>query len=258
MRALGRGAGGDGGVGRDYARLVGLYNYPVDNGHVVTEEYIDGQWELFDPSFGSYYTADPTNTTNPVCLSYDQMQSGMGSSPSVQCVVTNPLHLNTWPGSSPFLGPAIYEQANPGGPIGPEYPMVFPLSLDLTTAPVLDQSMFGPAYLGADYIGGSIVNYNQLFTITGLTAGQTYNFTIVYSGFSGTAARGQTYFQTTGQVTDGGTLTSGGSYQYAFAGGNSPWVISFTASSDTAHVLLTNPYTTILVLYAQSYTISTA
>lgn len=239
------------------ARLVGLYNYPVNNGHVVTEEQINGKWQVYDPSFASYYTTDPSNTTDPVCLSFDQLHAGQGSQPGAMVVVNNRLHLDGRPEATDFLGPAIYEKADPAGPIGPQWPMLFPLSLDLAAKPVLDKSMFGASNLGADYIGGALVNFEQRFTLSGLTAGKTYTLTVAYDGWTGDR-NGQSSFTTYAQVASGGTLVSGAAYNYSLTGSTAPWVIRFTAASPTTTVLLTHMYNWILVLYAQSYTLAEA
>jgi hypothetical protein len=153
-------------------RYVGLYNYPSGNGHSVAELFIDGDWRLYDATYGAYYISAQDPDGLP--LSFDGIRKAYRAQPvSVRRVVT--AHR---PRMEYFTGRNIFMEAVPSGVIGPDKPMVFPLALDLGQFPVLDRSSFGPKYQGADFLGAAGTNQNQEWRLTGLSADHDYVFTV--------------------------------------------------------------------------------
>jgi hypothetical protein len=239
-------------------RIIALYNYPPDNGHVVTELFVDGRWQVYDPTYAAYYTPEPENEVNPVVLSFDQLQDGEGGFPGVSRVVKNPERLNAGgAGALAFVGPEIYVQAEPKGVIGPDRPMVFPLSLDLQDKPSIGLDDFGPENQGAWILGSaSYINVSQEFTLTGLTPGQQYTFTILYKGWGGGVGQ-FSEFVAASEITSGGSLEAGSeSYRFEIGQVNDSWSIRFTAESDTVNLLLTHDYLEPFYLVAESYTLA--
>ena len=115
------------------ARIVNLQNYPENQGHTVCEVFYNDGWHIYDPTHGSYYAlAEEDASVNPTVLSYDQLSNGEADSEKIVCVITAPQRL-TGNSSYGYLGPYIYEAANPRGVIGPTQVMTFPLTMDLTT-----------------------------------------------------------------------------------------------------------------------------
>jgi hypothetical protein len=237
-------------------RIIALYNYPPSYGHNVAELLVDGRWQVYDPTYAAYYTPEPENEVNPVVLSFDQLQDGEGEFPGVSRVVKNPERLNVGGELAlGFIGPEIYVQADPKGVIGPDRPMVFPLSLDLQDKASLGLDDFGPENQGAWILGSAYVNASQEFTLTGLTPGQQYAFTVLYKGWGG--GGGQfSEFVAASEVTSGGSLEAGGeSYRFEIGQVNDPWAIQITAGKDTVNLLLTHDYLVPFYLVADSYTL---
>gem|GEM_PF-1588707 len=236
-------------------RIIALYNYPPNNGHNVAELFVDGRWQVYDPTYAAYYTPEPENEVNPLVLSFDQLQNGQGEFPGVSRVVENPDRLNAGgAGALAFVGPEIYVQAEPKGVIGPDRPMFFPLSLDLQDKPSIGLDDFGPENQGAWILGSAYVNVSQEFTLTGLTPGQEYAFTILYEGWGGGAGQ-FSEFTAASEVTSGGSL-EGGSYRFEIGQVNDPWVIQVTAENDTVNLLLTHDYLEPFYLVAESYALA--
>jgi hypothetical protein len=235
-------------------RIIALYNYPPNNGHNVAELFVDGRWQVYDATYAAYYTPEPENEVNPVVLSFDQLQNGQGNSPGVSRVVKNPERLNAGGATAlAYVGPEIYVQAEPKGVIGPDRPMIFPLSLDLQDKPSIGLDDFGPENQGAWILGSAFVNVSQEFTLTGLTPGQPYVFTAVYDRWGGSAGQ-FSEFAATGEVTYGASPEVD-SYRFEIGKANPPWVIRFTAENDTVFLLLTHDYLTLFYLVAESYTL---
>jgi len=238
-------------------RIIALYNYPPNYGHNVAELLVDGRWQVYDPTYAAYYTAEPGNEANPVVLSFDQLQVGEGEFPDVSRVVKNPDRLNAGgAGALAFVGPEIYSLAEPKGVIGPDRPMVFPLSLDLQDNPSIGLDDFGPENQGAWILGSAFVNVSQEFTLTGLTPGQRYLFSILYNDWGG---GGENLFEfvAVSAVTFGGTMEAGSdSYRFEIGEVNEPWDISFAAENDTVNLLLTHDYLAPFYLVVESYTLA--
>ncbi len=238
-------------------RSIGLYNYPPNYGHNVAELLVDGRWQVYDSTYAAYYTAEPENEANPVVLSFDQLQVGEGEFPDVSRVVKNPDRLNAGgAGALAFVGPEIYSLAEPKGVIGPDRPMVFPLSLDLQDNPSIGLDDFGPENQGAWILGSAFVNVSQEFTLTGLTPGQRYLFSILYNDWGG---GGENLFEfvAVSAVTSGGTMEAGSdSYRFEIGEVNEPWDISFAAENDTVNLLLTHDYLAPFYLAVESYTLA--
>ncbi len=150
--------------------VINLYNYPEGMGHTVAEIYVDGKWRLYDPTFEGFYHAssDPKNA-----LSFSEVVEGYSQGVDIIGVFNNKRF-----GVDEFTGRKIYLNAMPKGVIGPSRPMVFPLSLDIKSAPKISSENFGTKYQGAAYVGIADVNQNQKWKLTGLQAGREYVFTI--------------------------------------------------------------------------------
>ena len=240
------------------ARFINLSNYPANNGHTVTELFIDGHWSVYDPTYGIYYTTEPDNSADPYVLGFDELRAGRGDDPDISRVVGNPQRLAVGgSGAAAYAGPAIYELADPAGLIGPDRPMVFPLHLDLATKPAIGKVDFGPLNQGSAYLGSAYVNNSQEFTLSGLTPGEQYTLTVVYDWAGGYPA-GQTVFDASSQIVSGGTLIDGGSYAFVLGQSNAPWTIRFTADTAEVTLLLTHSYLDYFYLVANSYTLAAA
>jgi|GEM_PF-2014979 len=221
------------------ARLLTLGNYPENNGHAVCEVFYDDAWHLYDPTYGSFFTTTPEDPVTPQVLSFRELAAGLGNREDVTCVVTSP-HRLTSDAAYSFLGPRIYEEANPAGPIGPANRLLYPLSLDLSEGRV-DKSGFGSARQGIQYIGAASSNCSQTWTLTGLTAGEQYDFVITAELLG--SGRPKSIHTQYVMADSGGRLCQSG--QHIFYR-NDPetfeWHIRFVADADVAHVLLTHDY----------------
>ena len=220
------------------ARLLTLGNYPINDGHAVCEMYYDGSWHLYDPTYGAYYTTTPRDTATPRVLSFEELSGGAGNSSSVTCVVTSP-HRITGPNSYSFLGPAIYEAADPKGPVSPDYPLVYPLWLDLAKG-VIKEDEFGAAYQGITFIGAAFSSASQRWTLTGLEAGKTYEFTAAALGVMG---ENSSPFDAVCDLIGGTPDQSLSTHSFDNASPSSMiWKIRFTAQTDSTELLLTHSY----------------
>lgn len=221
------------------ARIVNLHNYPQNNGHTVCEIYYDGAWHIYDPTHGAFYTSTPENRVSPTVLSYEELSAGKGDSPEITCVVTAPERL-TSETSYGFLGPAIYEKANPQGPIGPTQMMFFPLNMDLSTGDSrITRKEYTTAYQGISYIGAANMNTQQLWTIDGLTLGQRYQFILTAVAVGGEIG-GDFVARVAGERA---TIAQNAQHTFNNASPDSmEWVIEFIAQSDTVRLLLSHDY----------------
>lgn len=217
-------------------RVVNLANYPKNNGHTVAELFIDKRWRLYDPTYGAYYVPDQHPDAQPMSLA--EILSAYASRPtSVRRVVTTWRH-----GLDDFTDRDIFVKAEPAGVIGPDRPMVFPLSLDLVKSPVLDTLSFGPAHQGADYLGSAGTNRNHQWQLTGLVAGQEYAFTLAPEHIGGDIDPSDQTFRLTASVS-GGELRSESQHVFDFSGKSAGvWKIRFRAIGPVVTLSLNHPY----------------
>ena len=222
-------------------RLITLGNYPANDGHAVCELYHDGGWHLYDPTYGAYYTtADGQLTIDKpqTVLSFEQLQQGMGDSPQVTCIVTAPWRL-TGAASYSFLGPAIYEKAWPKGVVGPDKPLIYPLTYVMGDTGKLNKDSFTAAYQGISYLGAGDRNQHHDWTVTNLISGNTYSF-VIQGSFVGGEIGGD--FMAYAVGTDA-NISAG--KEHVFNNDNPDslcWRIEFTAEAETVHLYLTHPY----------------
>lgn len=222
-------------------RLITLGNYPANDGHAVCELYHDGGWHLYDPTYGAYYTtADGQLTIDKpqTVLSFEQLQQGMGDSPQVTCIVTAPWRL-TGAASYSFLGPAIYEKAWPKGVVGPDKPLIYPLTYVMGDTGKLNKDSFTAAYQGISYLGAGDRNQHHDWTVTNLISGNTYSF-VIQGSFVGGEIGGD--FMAYAVGTDA-NISAG--KEHVFNNDNPDslcWSIEFTAEAETVHLYLTHPY----------------
>lgn len=152
-------------------KIITMANYPVNNGHVVALISTDGvRWSVYDPTYCAYYTTTPENEIDPYVLSLDELRLGHGKDEDVTCVALATERLTSEQAYA-FLGPEIYEQANPIGAIGPENPLFYPLYLDFNEDREILRNEFGTTYQGASYIGAAGMNNSHIWKLDGLNAG---------------------------------------------------------------------------------------
>ncbi len=222
-------------------RLITLGNYPENDGHAVCEVFYDDQWHLYDPTYGSYYTTSSAEeTVHPYVLSLAELAEGQGDNQDVVCVVTTPQRLNRR-NSYGFLGPRIYEDANPKGVIGPTHPLIYPLTMKFSSdkSSSLTEMDFSAKYQGIQYIGAAGVNNMQEWTLNGLEEGEKYDFVVTADSYNGDSPG---TFLAKAVSTDA-SIMSGAEHEFANEKPASmQWRITFVPSSDTAKILLTHDY----------------
>lgn len=157
------------------SRMITMANYPKNTGHVVAEVYIDGRWQVYDSTYGVYFTTTPEEAENPILLSFEELRSGRGSDPDVTEIVLFEEKV-TSDMARGFISPEIYVQANPAGVFGPDKPMIYPLYMNITEDAEIIKDEFTTAYQGIKYVGAAGINNFQQWTISGLIPGQGYTF----------------------------------------------------------------------------------
>ncbi|MDR1920813.1 MAG: hypothetical protein LBS31_03610 [Candidatus Adiutrix sp.] len=218
-------------------RIVNLHNFPVNAGHTLAEIKVNGRWQLYDPTYGLYYTAEPENSLDPQVLGYEELRRGGALAPGVARVAGNEKRLAA---GGAFADPLIFTQAQPAGPIGQDKPMVFPLTLALNS--VLESEKFDTSTQGAPYIGAAYVNNHQKWTLTGLRPGQNYAFTItpahIVDQEKSAGEKGSFILQARFENAE-----SSETLERAFQADDlGPWRLEFTAAGDEAALYFSHPY----------------
>lgn len=221
------------------ARLLTLGNYPPNDGHAVCEFYYDDAWHFYDPTYGSYYTRTPVDSESPDVLSFEELCAGMGDSPDITCVVTAPHRLISKVAFG-FLGPAIYEKANPKGVLDGTTPMHYPLTISYTEGgTTIDSTQFDTTRQGISVLGAAYICYMQDWTINGLTPGTKYEF-VLSARYVGGEVLGDFVASATAKNA---VITQNAQHTF---NGDKPetmeWVIEFVAESDTVQILLSHDY----------------
>ena len=221
------------------ARLYTLGNYPPDTGHAVCEIYYDNAWHMYDPTYGAYYTSTPEDNISPDVLSYEDLNSGKGDSPDITCVVTTPQRLTSEMAYG-FLGPAIYEKANPQGVLDGTTPMHYPLAISYADGgTIIDRSQYDTSRQGITFLGATSINYMQDWTIDGLTPGVQYEF-VLSADFVGGEVGGDFIANATAEHA---SITKNAQHTF---NSNEPetmeWVIEFVAESDIVKIFLSHNY----------------
>ena len=221
------------------ARIVNLHNYPKNNGHTVCEIYYDGAWHIYDPTYGAFYTSTPENKVSPTVLSYEELSAGAGNASNITCVVIDPDRL-TSEASYGFLGPAIYEKADPKGIVSGENPMHYPLTISYKEGgTTIDRSQFDTSRQGISVLGSAYICFMQDWTLDGLTPGQKYQF-ILTADFVGGETGGDFEAHVTGEQA---AIVRNGTHSFNNASPESmEWVIEFIAQADTVQLLFSHEY----------------
>lgn len=226
-------------------RYVNLMNFPKGYGHTVAELKVNGKWSIYDPTYGVYYTDTPDNKVNPNVLSFWELRNGKGRDKNVVRIFMNNRRFeeqNQW-ATSAFIGPEIYEKANPAGPIGPDKVFKYPLFLDTRSKSVLTKKDLGIENQGSNYIGAASVNNIQEWTLTSLVPGNQYQFIIVPDWIGGELLGEEDNFRATARIVSGGEVTSGDSLTLSInQKPYQPWIIKFKAKKDKVNLLIEHPY----------------
>ena len=161
-------------------RLLTLGNYPEGSGHAVTEVLVNGKWSMYDPTYALYYTTTPKNTKSPNVLSFQELKLGMGKNKNVRRVIGSNSHI-TSQYSYRYMGPEIYEKANPSGIVSPQSKLCYPISYTYKG----EEEIRLTKYQGTTYLGAACINNSQLWEISGLQPGKEYKFVVRSTGICG-------------------------------------------------------------------------
>ena len=221
------------------ARLLTLGNYPINNGHAVCEIYYDGAWHLYDPTYGAYYTDTPEDRSTPNVLSFEELSAGKANSTEITCVVITPERLTSQAAYS-FLGPAIYEKANPKGILDGTTPLYYPLAISYDEGGAkIDSTQFDASHQGISVLGVAYICYMHNWKITNLNVGQTYQFIVSASSVMGEAGGD---FLAAASAENATVIQN---EQHLFSNDDPEsmrWVIEFIAESDTVQITLSHDY----------------
>ncbi|WP_206460028.1 transglutaminase-like domain-containing protein [Anaerovorax sp. IOR16] len=217
-------------------RILSLANYPKGTGHAVVEIKVNGKWAVYDPSFGSFYTTTPENKRSPYVLSLKELRAGKGRLAS--CIVGFP-ELLVSNVSYGFLGPDIYEKANPIVVMGVDKMSYYPLEIDYNGDREITYDEFGSIYQGASYIGVGPANNFHIWTIKNLKSEKVYSFKI-----RGTFIGGEVADPNFGvyAVLDKGKILEGSNFTFNMQEGKSEWVIRFKPKTETVKLTLSPHY----------------
>lgn len=217
------------------ARFVNLYNYPPGDGHTVAEVWVKGEWRLYDPTFGAFYFRADDPSGSP--LSFHQIRELYRHDLSVSQSI-----LVRRPGHDVYTSRECFLKADPAGPIGPEWPMVFPQKLHLSDSPILDRHCFGPHFQGADWLGAAATNQNHRWRLGGLHSGTEYAFILTPGGIGGDRLNILKVFRLSARVK-GGKAIGRLERRFNFLSGSArPWEIRFLAEGSDAEVELMHDY----------------
>jgi hypothetical protein len=225
------------------SRMIGLYNYPPNDGHVVTEFYYEGSWHVYDPTYGSYFVSTVTDPNSNKVLSFDEVKHATNGTTDLNHVVLNEKRYNQqYPRSADFSDLPIYQKADPSGKIGPETPLLWPLSLDLKEKPLLEVLPgTNPRNQGSGLIGAADTNNNHLWTLTSLIPGQDYRFIITPLYMGGDLP--SDVFNASAQILHGGSIQKSSSGEHTFVSSRlEPWEIEFIAKNSTVQIQISHPY----------------
>ncbi len=221
------------------SRLITLANFPENDGHVSLEVKINDKWSVYDPTYGVYYTTTPDELKNPYVLSFDELRSGRGKDADVTRIVGTPERLISQMAYN-FLGPEIYELANPAGVIGPENKMFYPLYLDYIVDNEITKDEFTTAYQGISYIGAAGINNSHIWSISNLEPQKVYKL-IIDMSFIGGEKYGED-FDAYAQINNGGSIINGKDYTFNSTNNNLTWEIEFVADLKNVEIILSHNY----------------
>lgn len=225
------------------ARIITMGNYPINDGHVVAEIKVNNKWCVYDPTYAAYYTITPEDAKNPYVLSFEELRAGRAKDKGVTRVVGFQERL-TSEIAYEFLGPDIYELANPAGPIGVSKKMFYPLNIDYKRDREITKEEYGAGYQGASYIGAAGINSSHSWSISNLEPNKEYTFKILGSYVGGDLMEGNSPnpdFNAYASI-ENGLIIDGSKFTFNMDNGNKEWVIKFKPEDSTAKITLSHDY----------------
>lgn len=220
-------------------RLVNLHNSPPGDGHTVAEFFFDGRWHLYDPTYAAYYSAEESDSDGERVLSFEEIRARYRSGKPVFATVGSPR-----PGSDIFTASRTFLDADPAGVIGPDRPMMFPLSLNIRARAGIDEKDFGPSFQGANYLGAASRNQMQAWSLEGLDASRQHEFAVIPKSIGGEVTDSPEFRLST--ALSGGKLTGPASRVFVRDRNRimppSEWRIGFIAEASVATLRLEHPY----------------
>lgn len=219
-------------------RVITLDNYPEGMGHVVAEIKVDGHWSVYDPTYGAYYTTTPEDEKTPYVLSFEELRRGDGKHVDVTRVVTVPERLIS-DAAYDFLGPDIYERADPAGLVDVTNKLFYPLTIDFAGKREITKDEYATTYQGASYIGAAGKNQSQIWTIKNLEPEKEYVLCVDVSYVGG--EKSQEDFIAYARV-ENGRILSGEKKTFNNNVRDFKWRVRFTAKDKTVKITLTHDY----------------
>lgn len=241
------------------SRIIGLYNYPESNGHVVLEVWINDGWVVFDPTYSSYFSLVQSDGREQL-LSFKELHSGRYNQNKIKHTILNKERYKKGGDlAQAFAKLEIYQQAEPSGVIGHQYPMYFPLFLDTQLKPKIVTTAPDACYKdqGSVSIGFGNINRNHKLTLSNLQVGNNYLIKIDFKHAQGEGLKTKyKYFKAAAYKNDINNKPIS-ELKYDIMENNPySWEIPFTAQSNTEVLFIKHFHTGNDFLYLNIDTIS--
>lgn len=161
-------------------RLLTMGNYPKGSGHACLEAKIDGKWRFYDPTYALYYVRKLDDAGNIDVLSFDELCRGAGKAVEVEKVIGSSNHI-AGDFSYDYMGPEIYELAEPIGVVSPHIKLFYPINIDYHP----NESYYMNQYQGGTYLGAACINNCWKVNIKGVEPYKRYAVNIYGKGIGG-------------------------------------------------------------------------
>ena len=159
--------------------IITLANYPENSGHVVLNVFIDGGWNLYDPTYVTYWIDDAGNVLGFDDLSSEHITEVKG----IERIIINDSHFVSQM-SYEFVDLSIYREANPKGKIGVKNKLYYPNNIKVNQTCDRNE-LCSTSHQGASYIGIASMVHAQIWNTKGLIKNKKYVLEINAQGIGG-------------------------------------------------------------------------
>ncbi|AIL12290.1 hypothetical protein IM40_00175 [Candidatus Paracaedimonas acanthamoebae] len=211
------------------SRIIEMYNYPKNTGHVILEILLNNKWIALDPTYTTYFYKLNDNGKMEV-FNFAELRSSKKDYNIKQMILNKKRHLRGGELAQHYTSINMYKQSDPAGVTTLDNPMFFPLNLEPNDIIDLKKPTSAFFHQGGHALGNTFLNINHKLKLHLLTKGRKYKLTYLFSSMGGNTRDYPFFIVEAARGSLGASPYSTFTYSYQAPRINQ-WNIIFTAKS---------------------------
>lgn len=222
------------------SRLIEMYNYPKNTGHVILEVLLNNEWIAIDTTYTAYFYKFNANGKMEI-LNFAKLRSSKKDHHIKKIILNKKRFLQNGKNAQDHISINMYQRSDPAGVITLDNPMFFPLNLALNDIINPAEPMSPFLYQGGHALGITFLNINHKLKLSLLQKGHKYKLSYLFHSMGGDI-RARPFF-TTEAFRESLDTSPYSTFTYSYQSPEKKeWNIVFTAKNTQENFYITHKH----------------